>query len=619
MGPPKCWRWSRTGVKHILAVDDDEVLGDLEPGDPFTGGQLAALQDLLEEEYSRTVLQKMGFIDEEAVLGNRWKPRCGEPAPPEAPYAPTMLDLTPEEFGKIPRCIYTARDKMSVKQWKENVDKQLPGAHYGMLFPHTFEQLSEMGAPWLTKALHAAGTLPLDNRVASLKLHVLSTDACESESMGGQGMKGWLEVVYDRPHPMLHTELFCKLPFPYKPENERMRNSYHAMPDESEILFNRLCGPLAPFKLPKYYFGEFCYETTNYILISEMLKYKKLSWAKGGKDMKMEPYEIQPPITKFKDYELPLDAYEQYATCTKSQGRFVAEFAGGGFGRKEVAYALWSKNTVSFMDGIGREGFSEFCRQGGLQGAAAQGMQEMNDSSVSQASGMGALLVQFVLNAPRLFEGVATRRFFEKWWREAMEVAYYSAEINVFHAVEPDLLSMCHCNLAPDNAWYWRNAEGQLENGFLDFGGFAILNVCKVMPSSWLMAEPDMLVLHFDDLTRHFIDGYHESGGSASLTYEHVRLCFSMQFAWQVAHQGGNALQLYKIMPKEGWAKVADRWDPVVNDKFYNRNYSCAMRTALRLWEGVGLHRRFEEWKRQNAAWFPPKRPFTCPAFPDLD
>jgi len=130
------------------------------------------------------------------------------------------------------------------------------------------------------------------------------------------------------------------------------------------------------------------------------------------------------------------------------------------------------------------------------------------------------------------------------------------------------------------------------------------------------MCEPDMLQLHFDDLTRAFVTGVQENGGPESLSYEHMRTCFSIQFAMQCPHQGGNVPILYQIMKKEDWAKCTGRWDPVVNERFYNRNYTCAMRTNLRLWEDVGLYRRFKEWKQENKRWFPKKEPFQCPPFP---
>jgi len=466
--------------------------------------------------------------------------------------------------------------------------------------------------------------------VVSLKVHELSTDSTAAESMGGQGMKGWLEVAYEKPHPNLHTELFVKLPFPYTPTNERVKNSYNGMPDESEILVNRLLGPALPFKIPKYYFGDISYETSNYILISEKLNYKTTSWAEGGKDMHIEPFEIEPRIVKFKDYEMPQDGFEQYQAAMLNLGRMVAEFHKGGLGQKELVFHLFPRGPDSLLECAGWEAFMGIARApGGIAahfaphfGGSPEGtvayVQQQNEQGVSMASMFGSQMIEFVLTAPRIFPELAKdKAYLKQYYQEAMEVAYYSWEIKLYNSLVPSFISLSHGNLAADNAWYWRDTEGKLQCGLLDFGGACTMNITNAFQMSWLMAEPAMLKERWQDLLGAFAEGVQQSGGPEDLNYDMLRPSVCLALAMTSPLCGGNVQQLLKIMKKDEWAKIKGRWDPVVNDRFLNRNYTCAMRTTLLIWKYMGLYEKFKEWRDEQSWWFPQKKPFQCPLLPN--
>merc|ERR1712113_608123 len=123
-------------------------------------------------------------------------------------------------------------------------------------------------------------------------------------------------------------------------------------------------------------------------------------------------------------------------------------------------------------------------------------------------------------------------------FKHSMEINYYTAEIDFFLSIDPALTTFCHGNLAPDNAWYWRDADGFLNCGLLDFGGCGIGNLIKKMPWSWLMAEPVMLQKHFDDLTQAIVDGVQGNNGPSSITFDLLSTYLSLVFAWQVPHTG---------------------------------------------------------------------------------
>jgi len=517
---------------------------------------------------------------------------------------------------------------MKMKDFKEATEKVRPGIHWGIPFPHNFEMIREAGPEWLTKAFHVAGTLPRGNSVVSLKVHELSTDSCAAESMGGQGMKGWLEVEYEKPHPQLHTDLFVKLPFPYTPQNERKKNSFDVMPDESEILVNRLLGPAFPFKIPKYYFGDISHETSNYILISEKIAYKTAPWLEGGRDMRIEPYEIEPRIVKFKDYEMPEDGFRQYEAAMRALGRMVAAYHEGGLGSKELLLHLVYRQKESPIEGIGHQAFNDaIAAAGNIASAMAPvfggeasvvGMaQQADDQQLTLAEMFASQAIEFVLTAKGIFPDLASDiDYLKQWFRETTEVAYDSWEVKIYVSLDPAFTSLLHGNLAADNAWYWRNGEGVLEAGLLDFGGCGHTNIAANMYMSWIMGEPQMLRDHWQDLARAFVEGVRDGGGPESITEEQMRVCVALSMASSNPLVGGNVQQLLKIMKKPEWAEVKDRWDPVVNERFLPRNYTCAIRTAMTIWRDMDLYGLYKEWRAKNAHWFPAKTPFKPRALP---
>ena len=91
-----------------------------------------------------------------------------------------------------------------------------PGEWYKLPFPTTIAALDtpEFGAAWLTRAFHAAGTLPPDDRVEAItRVHELELQGVEAQ--GGAGHKAIVDVRYLKGGPGLHTTLFVKMPWRY--------------------------------------------------------------------------------------------------------------------------------------------------------------------------------------------------------------------------------------------------------------------------------------------------------------------------------------------------------------------------------------------------------------------
>merc|ERR1719265_1769722 len=78
------------------------------------------------------------------------------------------------------------------------------GYFYGLEIPYKLDQIQAAGPSWLTKALHAAGTLPKGNKVVEMSAQLFVG--------GGACQKAILEVKYEKPDKQLHERLFCKYP-----------------------------------------------------------------------------------------------------------------------------------------------------------------------------------------------------------------------------------------------------------------------------------------------------------------------------------------------------------------------------------------------------------------------
>ncbi|CAE7392590.1 unnamed protein product [Symbiodinium natans] len=109
-------------------------------------------------------------------------------------------------------------------------------------------------------------------------------------------MKMFLTVEYEKPDPDLHTELFCKYPYPFEqfPVERRQISSFGDV-DGPEIAVQMLLSHLFPFRTAKFYFGDVCRETTNFILISETIEFSKRGRIEKGKVVEQidyGPYQV---------------------------------------------------------------------------------------------------------------------------------------------------------------------------------------------------------------------------------------------------------------------------------------------------------------------------------------
>eukprot|EP00933_Yihiella_yeosuensis_P060632 TRINITY_DN63383_c0_g1_i1.p1 TRINITY_DN63383_c0_g1~~TRINITY_DN63383_c0_g1_i1.p1 ORF type:complete len:643 (-),score=157.06 TRINITY_DN63383_c0_g1_i1:176-2104(-) len=490
----------------------------------------------------------------------------------------------------------------SLPPWKkltkaeiEKVAKStLKGEMYGLPVPPTLADLEKMGADWLTRAFHAAGTLSKDNSVK--RVVEFKRLSCEGQdAAGGAGPKAFLAVEYAKADKDLHTQLFVKLPWAVDGPKElggdafyRWKISCNVDNDGQEVTIYRYLGPIFPFRIPKYYFADICRENTNYVLITE-----RIPFGKNDSDTKRKPYELLPVAEKYFDFNLePRMRYEMYYCIMKAQARMAA----------------WDK--IGKFDMVPPD----------VRGA----------SMAPPAPGNFPFPLQ--LPAKKRETMKRTGQMCEKLWREylgdlakkcyppeysdpafldaigkcATETVPYKDDIALYGFLFPEMIALQHPNLQSDNAFYWRRDDGETDCGIIDWGGCAPGHFAHKLQASVTSAEGDVLDEHEDGLIQCFIDEYYRECG-IQLNFEEFRRQWWLTYCAYVQQMGTNIeMEIYRCTPRDEWKTIKSLWDDRAAGVWNVRCQSFMIGSALKYlhlrWKRKGggrlhIHDTFEEWK----------------------
>jgi hypothetical protein len=87
----------------------------------------------------------------------------------------------------------------------------------------------------------------------------------------------------------------------------------------------------------------------------------------------------------------------------------------------------------------------------------------------------------------------------------------------------PELIAFAHWNANIDNCWFWRDAEGILQCGFMDWANAGQISVAQSVSGAISGAEPFIWNEHLDELLTVFIEEYAAQGGPR-LSLDELRL-----------------------------------------------------------------------------------------------
>ena len=318
------------------------------------------------------------------------------------------------------------------------------------------------GTRFLTDAFRAAGLLQ-DNSVARI------TELREVPG-GSTGRKVMLAVRYDEPAPHLHTDLFVTFSRDFdNPIRDRGKTQM-----EPEVRFASLSrAPGFPIAVPRVQFGDYHRETGTGILVTERITF-------GSRGVERQYH-------KCLDYRMP-EPVEHYRALLIALARLAGSHRSG---------RLPADATADFPMDV-------------RAAAVAQRAPQASDALDRRI----AELADFVVAHPTLLPaGVDSPEFLARLREDAPRIARHEHLVARHLAADSDYAALCHWNANVDNAWFWRDADGVLRCGLMDWGCVSQMNLGMAIWGAMSGAETDLWDGHFGELLNVFVAEVHRYGG----------------------------------------------------------------------------------------------------------
>lgn len=341
----------------------------------------------------------------------------------------------------------------------------ISGDATGLAIPAHGAALAEAGADFLTRAFHAFGSLATDNQV----VRIARLEHCDG---GSTGTKLFLTLDYAHDDHGLHRELFVKFSRDF--ENRHRDWQRHEM--ESEVRFAAISRlPGFPISVPTAYFADYHHASGTGVLITA-----RIAFGEGG----IEPHRIKSMDHQTLDDPLPY--YRQIITAlaglaaAHKTGRLAADLEA----RFPFDPAAGSADPIRFDEDALRVKLAE--------------------------------CADFAARCPQLLPAdIRTPEFHGKLERDALRIFRHEAEIQYFLCGNPDMIALCHWNAHIDNGWFWRDADGALHGGLMDWGRVGQITFGSALWGALSAAHEDIWDRHLRDLLTLFVEVYRQAGGPA--------------------------------------------------------------------------------------------------------
>lgn len=357
-----------------------------------------------------------------------------------------------------------------------------------LAIPADPQALRLAGPEWLTAAFRAYGTLAPDNAVTAITF-------AEDFAAGNSGDKLLLSVAYAWSAPGLHTDLFVKfarcLGDPFRDRRA------HEMDGEVRLAaLSRL--PAFPVAVAKPYFAHFDPGSGDGVLITQRIRYGEAG--------------IEPVRAKNMDHELAEPA-EYYRATVSALARLAAAHQSGRLSPEA------DRNFPFDPE------------------AAAAELPLPWDAAEVRAK--AEAIAQFIAECPQLFPArVRDPDFAPRLIADSAAFHCHDAAIRRFLHADPRFIALAHWNTHIDNAWFWRDTDGVLQAGLLDWGMVRQLNLATALWGGLSGAGTAMWDAHFASLLAHFTTELALHGGAQiapAELHQHfdltvVQLCLALMF-----------------------------------------------------------------------------------------
>lgn len=332
------------------------------------------------------------------------------------------------------------------------------GDRSGLSLPADPASLRDGGARFLTDAFRASGVLNDGNAVTGITTF--------TEVHGGStGRKVVLSVEYAAAGP--HTDLFVKFSRDLdNPIRDRGRTQM-----EPEIRFASLSRtPGFPIVVPTTLFGDYHRQSGTGILITQRIRF-----GENG---------IERQYDKCRDYEMP-EPLEHYRALLTALARLAGTHRSGRLPASDFPPDVRAATV----------------------GERAPLSPEKLDHRLHQ-------LAEFAETHPGLLPAnVRTPEFLTRLRDDVARLAAHEDTITRQLADDNDYVALCHWNANIDNAWFWRDADGVLHCGLMDWGCVGQMNVGMAIWGAMSGAETELWNVHLDDLLGLFAVEVQRHGG----------------------------------------------------------------------------------------------------------
>jgi hypothetical protein len=407
------------------------------------------------------------------------------------------------------------------------------GELLGLQIPAHSDALRTGGPAFLTSAFHASGALPADNRVKAIT-------AFEEWAGGSTGRKVRLSVAYESPTPGLYTELFVKFSRDF---TDPVRDAARQQMD-AEIRFAAMSRrPDFPIAVPACLFADHQRESGTGILITQ-----RVEFGSGT---------IEGHYGKALDFDMP-NPLEHYQALMRALARLAGTHKAGRLGEDFDREFPFDPSTFAVSD--------------------------RPPYTAAQLARRVGRYAEFAARCPQLLPaGITAESFIARLGQEVMRFPQAEPAIKQFLRSRPDLIALCHWNANIDNAWFWRNARGELECGLMDWGHVSQMNVAMALWGCLSAAEIELWDRHGDALLSLFIEEFQRCGGPR-IELEQLKLHLHLYIAIM-------GLAWLLDAPARALAQVPDligsgsRFDPRLQENETARVPLHMMTTFLHLWQ----------------------------------
>jgi len=337
------------------------------------------------------------------------------------------------------------------------------GDALGLPIPAHRAALEAGGEAFLTEAFRTTGAIAAHNRVN----RITRLEECPG---GSTGRKLLLSVEYAHPSSALPTDLFVKFSRDFDdPIRDRAKNQL-----ESEVRLALLSrSPDFPIVVPLCLFADYHRNSGTGILVTQ-----RIAFGTGG---------IEPLYEKCRDHEMP-DPLAHYKALLKTVAGLAGAHKGGRLAANIAQQFPFDATQAIATDRI------RYTEQ--------------------QLLNRVARFAEFGAKYPQLFpRHIATPEFIAQLRADVPRFLLHEPAIKRFLFAKPEFIALCHWNANVDNAWFWHNAQGELECGLMDWGRVGQMSVALALFGCLSAAAMELWDRHLIELLDIFVTEFHRSGG----------------------------------------------------------------------------------------------------------